>query len=77
MSEWSEDKSAVPQSSAVPLFPESQVTTDDFNVAFMSVLQRHNLTYASQTDILKLLSIVLPAHQAMYHRLLEHLQASL
>ena len=61
ISECSDDESEVPQSSAVPLFPESRVTTDEFNVAFMSVLQRHNLTYASQTDILKLLSIVLPA----------------
>lgn len=61
ISECSDDESEVPQSSAVPLFPESRDTTDEFNVAFMSVLRWHNLTYASQTDILKLLLIVLPA----------------
>ena len=39
--------------------PAARVTTTEFNVAFMLVVQR--VTYASQIDILKLLSIVLPA----------------
>ena len=48
-------------SEGVPLFPESRVTSEEFRLAFLSLTQRHNLTYASQTDILKLLTIVLPA----------------
>ena len=53
----------------VPLYPEAHVTTNEFNLALTSFIQRHNLTYTSQTDILKLLSIVyLP--QVMCHLLL-------
>ena len=44
-----------------PLFQDSAVQSDDFNTAFLSLAQRHNLTYSSQGDILKLLSIVLPS----------------
>ena len=42
------------------LFPESRISSSDFNIAFMSLVHRHNLTYSSQTDILRLLSMVLP-----------------
>ena len=49
------------QSEGSPLFPESVIRSEDFNTAFLSLVQRHNLTYSSQSDILKLLSIVLPS----------------
>ena len=49
------------QSEGTPLFQESAVKSEDFNTAFLSLVQRHNLTYSSQGDILKLLSIVLPS----------------
>ena len=55
-----ESESLLPQLSTFPLFPESRVTSHEFSVAFLSLSQRHNLTYASQTDILKPLSILLP-----------------
>lgn len=45
----------------IPLFHEPGIKNNDFNTAFMSLVQRHNLTYSSQSDILKLLSIVLPS----------------
>ena len=57
----SDKTQTVPESSATPLFPDSQVSSDEFSAAFMSLAQRHNLTYSSLTDILKLLLIVLPA----------------
>lgn len=57
----SEGESNASVMTSIPLFPQSRVTTGDFNLAFMSLIQRHNLTYASQTDILRLLSIVLPS----------------
>lgn len=31
----------------VPLFPNSCITYDDFNTVFLSLVQRHNLTYVS------------------------------
>lgn len=34
------------------LFPESRISSLDFNIAFMSLVRRRNLTYSSQTDIL-------------------------
>ena len=37
--------------SGAPLFPAARVTTTEFNLAFMSLTQRHNLTYASQTAL--------------------------
>ena len=46
---------------STPLFPQANVTTDGFEVAFMSLVQRHNLTYACQSDLLTLFSIVLPS----------------
>ena len=42
------------------LFKDSLLSANAFDVAFMSVAQRHNLTYASQSDILKLISLVAP-----------------
>lgn len=42
------------------LFEDSRLSANAFDVAFMSVSQRHNLTYASQSDILKLISLVAP-----------------
>ena len=57
----SEGESNTSVMTSISLFPQSRVTTGDFNLALMSLIQRHNLTYASQTDILRLLSIVLPS----------------
>ncbi len=48
------------QPSSPALFPEARVSSHQLDVAFMALSQRHNLTYASQTDLLKLLSILLP-----------------
>ena len=48
------------QDTGIPLFPQSHISSVDFNIAFMSLVQRHNLTYSSQTDILRLVSMVLP-----------------
>lgn len=47
--------------SSVPLYPESSITDVDFNTVFLSFAQRHNLTYSSQSDLLKLLSLLLPS----------------
>ena len=44
-----------------PLFPGSIVSSAHFNIAFMSLVQRHNLTYSCETDLLQLLSMVLPS----------------
>ena len=44
-----------------PLYPSSCITEGDFNTIFLSLVQRHNLTYASQSDILKLFSMLLPS----------------
>ena len=49
-----------PLDTGIPLFPQSHISSVDFNIAFMSLVQRHNLTYSSQTDILRLVSMVLP-----------------
>lgn len=43
-----------------PLYWDSCVTDNCFNTVFLSLAQRHNFTYASQNDILKLFSILLP-----------------
>ena len=45
---------------SVPLFPESRICSFDFSVTFSLLAQRHNLTYSSQTDLLKLISLILP-----------------
>ena len=45
----------------VPLYPDSCITDDGFNTIFLSLVQRHNLTYTSQCDILKFFSILLPS----------------
>lgn len=47
-------------SASSPLFTGSEICSNEFITTFMSFVQRHNLTYACQTDLLKLLSIVLP-----------------
>ena len=44
----------------VPLYPESSIRDDSFNAVFLSLVQRHNLTYACQSDLLKLFTILLP-----------------
>ena len=44
-----------------PMYLDSCVTDNCFNTVFLSLAQRHNLTYTSQNDILKLFSIVLPS----------------
>ena len=43
-----------------PLFPQADISTEAFEVAFMSLVQRHNLTYACQSDILKLFRLLHP-----------------
>ena len=47
-------------SGSAPLYQHSCISSSDFNVTFLSLAQRHNLTYSSRTDILQLFSIVLP-----------------
>lgn len=42
------------------LYEGSDITTHQFDVSLSLVAQRHNLTYACQTDILRLISIILP-----------------
>ena len=44
----------------VPLFGDSQLNAHHFGVLFLSLAQRHNLTVASQNDILKFLHLTLP-----------------
>ena len=56
-----EDQGQSQHPRAASLYPEAQLSTKEFDVAFMSLVQRHNLTYSSQTDVLKLFSIVLPS----------------
>ena len=34
----------------LPLFPGSRIPSAHFNIVFMSLVQRHNLTYACETD---------------------------
>lgn len=51
----------ITRSEGTPLFQNCAINSEDFNTAFLSLVQRHNLTYSSQGDILKLLSIVLPS----------------
>ena len=46
------------QGEEAPLFRDSDVSSSDFST---TLVQRHNSTYSSQNDILKLLSIVLPS----------------
>ena len=41
------------------LFAGSNINSRDFDVSFMSLAQRHNLTYAYQDDILKLFAYAL------------------
>ncbi len=47
--------------SSTPLYVGSAITAHQFDVAVASIAQRHNLTYACQTDILRFMSAVLPA----------------
>ena len=42
------------------LYTESVVTEHQFNVVVASFAQRHNLTYECQTDMLRLMSAILP-----------------
>ena len=53
------------QQHVTPLFPQADINTEGFEVAFMSLVQRHNLTYACQSDLLKLFSIALPSPSAV------------
>ena len=55
-----EDRVELQHQDAVSLFPQAHISTEEFEVAFISLVQRHNLTYATQSDPLKLFSIVLP-----------------
>ena len=49
-----------PTPEPTPLFPQSHISSSDFNIAFLSLVKRHNLTYSCQTDMLRCLSIILP-----------------
>ena len=44
-----------------PMFPGSKITPNEFNVALLSLGQRHNLTYACLTAILQLLALMIPS----------------
>lgn len=57
------DLSGMPQpevSHGNALFPGSSIAANELDVALMLLCQRHNLTYACQDDILKLMSITHP-----------------
>ena len=56
-----EQEESSPIHHAVPLYPQAHVSSEDFDVAFMTFVQRHNLNYACQRDLLKLFSIILPS----------------
>ena len=43
------------------LFPGSRIPSTHFDTVFMCFVQRHNLTYACQGDLLRLFSMVLPS----------------
>ena len=45
----------------VPLFLGSKIPSPHFNIALISFVQRHNLSYACETDLLHLLAMVLPS----------------
>ena len=49
----------------LPLFPQAKITRHGFNASMMSLVQRHNLTYACQADILQLCSAILPTPNAV------------
>lgn len=42
------------------LFAGSNIRSNDFDVSFMALSERHHLTYACQEDILKLMSYTIP-----------------
>jgi hypothetical protein len=60
-----DEQSSFLSSTGVPLYGDSCISSSAFNVAFLSLVQRHNLTYSSHSDILRLVSIVLPAPNAV------------
>ena len=62
LSDVDDEDSMVPQElrSQSALFPSSPVATDVFATGVMLLCQRHNLTYACQNDILKLMSMTHP-----------------
>ena len=49
------------------LLPGSSVGCHEFDVALMSLCQRHNLTYACQDDIVKLMSTTYPSPNQVPH----------
>lgn len=55
------DTTAAGGGDGVPLYPDSCITDDSLNTMFLSLVQRHNLTYASQFDILRFFSLLLPS----------------
>lgn len=56
------NKTSLPEvDDGIPLFPGSRIPSAHFDVVLMSLVQRHNLTYACETDLLQLFSMVLPS----------------
>ena len=47
--------------SHIPLYFGSPVDANHFEVVLMSLIQKHNLTYSCQDDIIKMLSTILPS----------------
>ena len=45
----------------IPLYSGSPVDANHFEVVLMSLIQKHNLTYSCQDDIIKMLSTILPS----------------
>lgn len=58
--EDTEETSLLPND-GIPLFPGSHIPSTHFSISLMSFVQRHNLTYACENDLLHLLSIILPS----------------
>lgn len=60
----SEDNTALNETMPVhlssPLYEGSAITIHQFDVSLSLIAQRHNLTYACQTDILRFISVLLP-----------------
>ena len=44
-----------------PLYPKAEVDAAEFQTLLMSLIQKHNLTYSCQDDLLKIFSAILPS----------------
>ena len=61
-----EQEESSPIHHAVPLYPQAHVSSEEFDGAFMTFVQRHNLNYACQRDLLKVFSIILPSPSSVH-----------